>query len=65
MGVWVMTFQGSNLFGSLLSGWLADLLGVRAAMLTGAFVLALIGLAMTVAIRRAEWRMAPAPAVGS
>jgi MFS family permease len=59
MGVWVMTFQGSSLFGSLLSGWLADLMGVRAAMLTGALALALIGLGATVAIRRADWRATP------
>jgi MFS family permease len=65
MGLWVMTFQGSSLFGSFLSGWLADLLGVRTAMLAGAFALALIGVGATVAIRRADWRMAPAEPVGT
>ena len=65
MGIWVMTFQGSSLFGAIIAGWLADALGVRAAMLAGAFALALVGLAATVAIRRADWRMAPAKAVGT
>ena len=49
MGIWVMTFQGSSLFGSFLSGWLADLLGVRTAMLAGALALALIGVAALLA----------------
>ena len=65
MGIWVMTFQGSSLFGSFLSGWLADLVGVRTAMLAGALALALIGVGATVAIRRADWRMAPAKAAGT
>ena len=65
MGIWVMTFQASSLFGSILSGWLADLLGVRTAMLAGAFALALIGLAATVAIRRADWQPTPVKAVGT
>jgi MFS family permease len=65
MGIWVMTFQGSSLFGAILSGWLADLLGVRTAMLAGALALALIGVGATVAIRRADWRMAPANAAGT
>ena len=65
MGIWVMTFQGSSLFGAILAGWLADVLGVRAAMLAGAFALALVGLAATVAIRRADWRLTPAKAVGT
>jgi predicted MFS family arabinose efflux permease len=65
MGIWVMTFQGSSLFGSILAGLLAGLLGVRAAMLGGAFALALIGLVATVAIRRADWRVSPATAVGT
>jgi MFS family permease len=65
MGIWVMTFQGSSLFGAILAGWLADLLGVRTAMLAGAFALALIGLAVTVAIRRADWRLSPAKAAGT
>ena len=40
MGLWVTIFQGSGLFGALLSGWLAEVLGVRSAMLTGALLLA-------------------------
>jgi MFS family permease len=59
MGIWVMVFQGSGLFGSLLAGWLADILGVRPAMLVGAFALTGIGLLAAVAIRRADWRTAP------
>ena len=65
MGIWVMTFQASSLFGSLLSGWLADQLGVRTAMLAGALALALIGLGASAAIRRADWHMAPAKAAGT
>ena len=65
MGIWVMVFQGSSLFGAILAGWLADLLGVRAAMLAGAFALALVGLAATVAIRRADWRLTPARVTGT
>ena len=65
MGIWVMTFQASSLFGSLLSGWLADQLGVRTAMLVGALALALIGLGASAAIRRADWQMAPAKAAGT
>jgi MFS family permease len=60
MGIWVMTFQGSSLFGAILSGWLADVLGVRAAMLIAALALGAIGVLATIAIRRADWRMAPA-----
>lgn len=65
MGVWVMTFQGSSLFGSILSGWLADVFGVRAAMLMGALALAIIGFFAIVAIRRAEWRLTPAGAASA
>ena len=59
MGLWVTIFQGSGLFGSLLSGWLADALGVRLAMLLGALALAGIGLVALVAIRRVTWRLTP------
>jgi hypothetical protein len=34
-------------------------------MLAGALALALIGVGATVAIRRADWRMAPANAAGT
>jgi MFS family permease len=64
MGLWVMTFQGSSLFGALLSGWLADAVGVRAAMLVGAVALGLVGGVAVVAIRRASWRLGPAAATG-
>lgn len=62
MGLWVTVFQGSGLFGSLLSGGLADALGVRPAMLVSALALAGIGLVAFVGIRRASWRLAPAAA---
>jgi MFS family permease len=65
MGIWVMTFQGSSLFGSLLSGWLADVFGVRSAMLIGALALAIIGSLAIVAIRRADWRLTPAGAASA
>ena len=65
MGIWVMTFQGSSLFGSLLSGWLADVFGVRSAMLLGALALAIIGSLAIVAIRRADWRLTPAGAASA
>jgi predicted MFS family arabinose efflux permease len=60
MGLWVTVFQGSGLFGSLLSGGLADALGVRPAMLVSATALAAVGLLAFVGIRRASWRLAPA-----
>jgi MFS family permease len=60
MGIWVMTFQGSSLFGAVLSGWLADLFGVRSSMLIAALVLGLVGSVAILAIRRADWRLTPA-----
>jgi MFS family permease len=60
MGIWVMTFQGSSLFGSVLSGWLADVFGVRSSMLIAALVLAVVGSVAIVAIHRADWRLTPA-----
>jgi MFS family permease len=65
VGLWVMTFQASSLIGAFLAGWTADLLGVRAAMLAGALALGLVALVATAAIRRADWRMAPAKAAGT
>ncbi len=59
MGLWVTIFQGSGLFGALLSGWLADVIGVRAAMLTGAVLLAGVGVVALVTIRRVTWRLTP------
>jgi predicted MFS family arabinose efflux permease len=59
IGVWVMAFQGASLLGAFLAGLVADLLGVRTAMLAGALACAVIGLAATVVIRRADWRMIP------
>ncbi len=60
MGIWVMTFQGSSLFGAVLSGWLADLFGVRSSMLIAALALAVVGSVAILAIRRADWRLTPA-----
>jgi predicted MFS family arabinose efflux permease len=65
VGIWVMTFQAASLFGAIAAGLVADLVGVRAAMLTGALALALIGLVAAAAIRRADWKMTPIPATGS
>jgi MFS family permease len=59
MGIWVTVFQGSGLFGALLSGWLADVLGVRPAMLAGALALGAIGLLAVAGMRRADWRLSP------
>ena len=60
MGIWVMTFQGSSLCGAILSGWLAELVGVRGAMLLAAAALAGIGVVAAIALRRVEWRRLPA-----
>ena len=60
MGIWVMTFQGSSLFGAIMSGGLAQALGVRTAMLIGALALAVVGAIAIVAIRRSDWRLTPA-----
>ena len=65
IGIWVMAFQAASLIGAFLAGVVADMVGVRTAMIAGAVVLAVIGLAVTVVIRRADWRMVPAPATGS
>jgi MFS family permease len=52
MGIYVTVFQGSSPFGALLAGWLAELVGVRGAMLAGASGLAIVGLGAAVALRR-------------
>lgn len=59
IGVWVMAFQAASLIGAFLAGLVADLVGVRTTMLAGALVLAVIGLAAAVVIRRADWHMVP------
>jgi MFS family permease len=61
MGIWVMTFQGSSLIGSIASGWLAGAFGVRNAMLIGALALAVVGAIAIVATRRSDWHLTPAP----
>ena len=65
IGIWVMAFQGASLIGAFLAGMVAEAVGVRAAMIAGALVLAVVGLAASVVIRRADWRMVPATATGS
>ena len=64
IGVWVMAFQAASLVGAFLAGLVADLVGVRPAMLAGALVLAFIALGVTAVIRRADWRMVPVQASG-
>ena len=59
IGVWVMAFQAASLVGAFFAGLVADVVGVRTAMLAGAVVLAVIALGATVVIRRADWRMVP------
>lgn len=59
MGIWVMTFQGSSLFGAILSGMLADIFDVRTAMLIGAIALGFVGSVVIAAIRRADWSLTP------
>jgi MFS family permease len=65
MGIWVMTFQGSSLFGAIAAGWLAEVLGVRGAMFIGAMALAVVGVVAVFALRRVDWRLAPKLAAAS
>ena len=65
IGIWVMAFQAASLMGAIMAGGVADLLGVRAAMLAGALMLAAVGLAAAAAIRRADWQMVPIKAASS
>jgi MFS family permease len=65
IGIWVMSFQAASLLGAFVAGWVAEMVGVRAAMLVGALALAVVGLAASAIIRRAEWHMAPAATSGS
>ncbi len=58
MGIWVMTFQGSSLLGAILAGVMADVFGVRTTLLVAALVLGMIGTAASLALRRADWRVA-------
>ncbi|MFV2064528.1 MAG: MFS transporter, partial [Chloroflexota bacterium] len=60
MGIWVMTFQASSLFGAILSGWLAEVIGVRGALFSGAMALAVVGLIAAYALRRVNWQLRPA-----
>ena len=55
MGIWVMVFQGFSPFGSLLAGWLAEVAGIREAMLVAAGALAVIGLVAAYALRHVPW----------
>jgi MFS family permease len=65
IGIWVMSFQASSLLGAFMAGWVAEMMGVRAAMLAGALALAVLGVGASAVIRRAEWRMVPLGAGGT
>jgi MFS family permease len=55
MGIWVTVFQGSAPAGALLSGVLAQLAGVRGAIVMSAVALALVGVGAAVLLPRAAW----------
>jgi MFS family permease len=59
MGIWVMVFQGSSLFGAILAGWVAELAGVREALLVSAGALAVIAILSALALRHVTWRLDP------
>ena len=61
MGLWVMVFQGSSLFGAILAGFMAELAGVRTAFFISAVALGLITLAVAVGLRNVHWRSSPGP----
>ena len=65
MGIWVMTFQGSSLFGAILAGSLAEIMGIRGAMFVGAVALGAVGIVAVLALRRIDWRLAPKLAAAS
>jgi MFS family permease len=52
MGLYTTIFQGTSPFGAFFAGWLAELVGVRLAMATGAALLGLVVLAGAIAVRR-------------
>lgn len=52
MGFYTTIFQGTSPFGAFFAGWLAELVGVRLAMATGAALLGIVVLAGALAVRR-------------
>lgn len=55
IGIWVTVFQGSAPIGALWAGVLAELTGVRGAMVISAVVLALVGLGAALLLPRVAW----------
>ena len=53
MGLYVTLFQGTQPFGAFFAGWVAEIFGVRGAMLTGAALLGIVVIVGTVGLRRA------------
>jgi predicted MFS family arabinose efflux permease len=52
MGLYTTIFQGTSPFGAFFAGWMAELVGVRLAMATGAALLGPVVLAGAIAVRR-------------
>lgn len=63
MGLYTTIFQGTSPFGAFFAGWLAEQVGVRLAMATGAALLGLVVLAGAIAVRRNRrvWERAAVP----
>ena len=59
MGIYVTVFQGSSPFGAILAGTLAELAGVRGAMLVGAGALVIVGVVATIALNRVPLGRSP------
>lgn len=55
MGIWVTVFQGSAPLGAMLAGVLAELAGVRGAMIISAVALGLVGVAAAILLPRVAW----------
>ena len=55
MGIWVTVFQGSAPLGAVMAGILAELGGVRGAMLVAAVALGFVGVFAAVLLPRAAW----------
>ena len=53
MGLYVTLFQGTQPFGAFFAGWVAEMVGIRGAMLTGALLLGLVVVGGAIALRRA------------
>jgi predicted MFS family arabinose efflux permease len=55
MGIWVTVFQGSAPAGAILAGVLAELAGVRGAMVIAAAALGVVGVAAAILLPRVAW----------